>query len=75
MRIRLVNTGSFQGILLPKSVVQKAGLTEELDLDVRGDSIIIRSHRRPRESWAEAASACHRAVEDQLDDMADMPAL
>jgi antitoxin MazE len=68
VRISLVNIGNSQGIRLPKAVIQQAGLTEELDLEVSGDSIIIRPRRNLRESWAEEAAACREAGEDQLDD-------
>ena len=68
MRISLVNIGNSQGIRLPKAVIEQAGLTEELDLEVNGDSIIIRPRRHPREAWAEAAAACHEAGADRLDD-------
>jgi len=68
MRIRLVNIGNSQGIRLPKAVIQQVGLTNELDLEVSGDSIIIRPWRNLRESWAEEAAACHEAGEDQLGD-------
>ena len=68
MQTRLVAIGNSQGIRLPKAVIEQAGLTEELELEVSGDSIIIRSQRQPRETWAKAAAACHHAEEDQLDD-------
>jgi virulence-associated protein VagC len=71
MRIRLVNTGSFQGIRVPKSVILRAGLSDELDLEVRGNALIIRPHPRPRGAWAEAAAACNQAGEDCLDDWAE----
>jgi antitoxin MazE len=63
-----VKIGNSQGIRLPKAVIDLAGLTQELDLEVAGNAIIIRSNRRPREGWAEAAEACHKAGEDRLDD-------
>lgn len=68
MRISLVNIGNSQGIRLPKAVIQQAGLTDELELEVSGDSIIIRPRRNRRDAWAEAAEACHRAGGDQFDD-------
>ena len=68
MRISLVNIGNSQGIRLPKAVIQQAGLTDELDLEVSGDSIIIRPRRDLRDTWADAAAACNQAGEDQLDD-------
>jgi len=68
MHVRLINIGNSQGIRLPKTVIEQANLSEELDLEVRDDSIVIRSSRQTREAWAESALACHKAGEDRLDD-------
>ncbi len=68
MHARLINIGNSQGIRLPKTVIEQAQLTEELDLEVLDDSIVIRSRRQTREAWAESASACHKAGDDRLDD-------
>ncbi len=68
MRTRLVRIGNSQGICLPKAVIEQAGLSDELDLQVSDDCVIIRARQRPRRAWSEAAAACHRAGEDRLDD-------
>ncbi|NOY40892.1 MAG: AbrB/MazE/SpoVT family DNA-binding domain-containing protein [Planctomycetes bacterium] len=68
MRTRLVDIGNSQGICLPKAIIEQAKLTEQLDLEVSGESIIIRSHRKSREAWAEAAADCDKSSEDRLDD-------
>lgn len=68
MHVRLVNIGNSQGIRLPKAVIEQAGLTDQLELEVSDDAIVIRSRRHPRDAWEEEAAACHRAGEDQLDD-------
>jgi antitoxin MazE len=68
MRISLVNIGNSRGIRLPKTIVEQAQLTDELDLEVAEGAIIIRSARQAREAWEEAAVACHRSGEDRLDD-------
>ncbi len=68
MHANLINIGNSQGVRLPKAVIEQAGLTGALEIEVAGDAVIIRSAKRPRDNWAEAASACHQAGEDQLDD-------
>ena len=68
MQIQLVKIGNSQGIRLPKAVIEQANLSNELDLQVSEDSIIIRSASRLRSDWATAAAACHEAGDDQLDD-------
>ena len=68
MRIDLVRIGNSQGIRLPKAIIEQAQLTDELDLEVSEGAIIIRSAKRPRAAWDEAALSCHAAGEDRLDD-------
>ncbi len=68
MRTRLLRIGNSQGICLPRSIIEQAGLKGELDLEVRRDCVIIRAGQRVRDGWAEEPAACHRGGEDRLDD-------
>ncbi len=68
MNTNLIRIGNSQGIRLPKAVIEQAGLTGDLDLEVTAGAVIIRSAKQPRQGWAEAAADCHAAGEDRLDD-------
>jgi len=68
MQASLINIGNSKGVRLPKAVIEQAGLSGKLDIEVSGDAVIIRSRKRPRESWDLAAAACHQAGEDRLGD-------
>ncbi len=68
MQANLINIGNSKGVRLPKAVIEQAGLTDKLDIEVSGGAVIIRSGNRPREGWESAASACHTSGEDRLDD-------
>ncbi len=68
MQANLIKIGNSQGVRLPKAVVEQAGLSDKLDIEVSGKSVIIRSIKQPRENWDLAAEACHRLGEDRLDD-------
>ncbi len=68
MQIDLVKIGNSQGIRLPKAVIEQAGLTAELELEVSEGSITIRAARRPRQDWEQAAIACAESGGDRLDD-------
>ena len=67
MRIKLVPIGNSQGIRLPKSVVEQAKLTTELELEV-GDGKLTLRNVQSRHNWEADAMACHEANEDRLDD-------
>lgn len=68
MHIDLVRIGNSQGIRLPKAIIEQAGLDDVLELEVSQGAITIRSAHRPRDSWEEAAIACHASGQDRLDD-------
>ncbi|MGH9369112.1 MAG: AbrB/MazE/SpoVT family DNA-binding domain-containing protein [Thermoanaerobaculia bacterium] len=53
LKTKLVRIGNSRGIRLPKVVVEQAGLSGELELEVRRGQLVIRSRRRPREGWEE----------------------
>ena len=68
MQANLIRIGNSKGVRLPKALIQQAGLSDKLDVEVSGGTVIIRSARRARENWGSAAAACRRAGGDQLDD-------
>jgi antitoxin MazE len=68
MHASLVKIGNSRGVRLAKAVIEAAGLTDELDLEVREGAVILRNVEATRHAWAEAAAACHAAGEDALAD-------
>jgi len=57
MRARLVKIGNSRGLRLAKPLLEQAGLSEEVDIQVAPGLITIRPVARPRAGWAEAAAA------------------
>jgi antitoxin MazE len=55
IKARLVRVGNSRGLRLPKSLIEQAGLRDEVALHVRGNTVVVSASRRPREGWAEAA--------------------
>ena len=68
MHVSLIKIGNSQGIRLPKTIVEQLSLSEELDLQVIDDAVVIRNAAIPRASWAQAAVRCHSAGDDQFED-------
>lgn len=66
MKARLVRIGNSRGVRLPKPLIDQAGLTDDVELQLRGNTIVIVAQKRPRSGWAEAARALHAAGGDQL---------
>ena len=57
MKVQLVRIGNSRGVRLPKAVIEQAGLTEQVDLEVRGSTVVIAATRSVRAGWANAARA------------------
>ena len=66
MKARLVQIGNSRGIRLPKAVLAEANLEDEVELKAEPGCIVIRSARRPRAGWAEAAQQMRKRGEDRL---------
>jgi antitoxin MazE len=47
--------GNSQGVLIPKPFLQQVGLTDEAEMLVEGEALVIRRPRKhPRSGWDEA---------------------
>ena len=68
MLVNLVRIGNSKGVRLPKAVIEQAGLTDEIDLEVRDGKVILSPAKQSRTEWDVAAQACHEADEDALSD-------
>ena len=66
MKAKIVRIGNSRGIRLPKLLIQQAGLTDEVELEVRDGEIVISSCAQPRSGWVESAQALSAQGEDKL---------
>lgn len=68
MRTRLIRIGDARGVRLPQSVIEKAQLDDELEVEVVGGAVVIRGTHGPRDGWSEAAGTCAAAEDDRFED-------
>jgi len=66
MKTRLVRIGNSRGVRLPKPLIEQAGLTDEVDLELRGNTIVIVARPTTRRGWAEAAGKLRVEGGDRL---------
>ena len=66
MKTRIVKIGNSQGVRIPKLLLERSNLAEEVELEAEDDRIIIRSTRQPREDWASAFRAMAERGDDEL---------
>jgi antitoxin MazE len=70
VRSKVIKIGNSRGIRIPRSMIEQAGLTGEVEMVIVGDKLIIHAARRPREGW-EAHFA--RMAEQKDDTLLDAP--
>jgi antitoxin MazE len=66
MKSRLIRIGNSRGVRLPKPLIEEAGLQEEVEVQIRGNALVITSPSRPRAGWAEAARQMRERGQDRL---------
>jgi len=66
MKTRIVRIGNSQGIRIPKPVLEQVGLPDEVELEVDGNTIVLRPSTRPREGWADDFKSMAEAGDDDL---------
>ncbi len=66
MKTRLVRIGNSRGVRLPKAIIAQAGLTEEVELDVRDGAVVIARAPSARSGWADEARQMRQRGEDLL---------
>lgn len=68
-RGQIIRIGNGNGIKIPKSLLEKASLPDQVELIVSPGRLVIKGKGRPRRGWAEAAKLMHARSEDAvLDD-------
>jgi len=68
MKTKLVRIGNSQGIRIPKPVIEEIGLSEEIEMILKDNQIILRSAEQTRKGWD---SAFERMAEEQDDQLID----
>jgi antitoxin MazE len=68
MRARIVKIGNSQGIRLPKPIIEQAGISEEVDISVEDEKIVVRPISKPRAGWDEAFRKMAEKGDDLLID-------
>jgi antitoxin MazE len=67
MRLILQRIGNSQGVILPKRLLAQLRLSSnELEMTLEDEAIVLRKPGRVREGWAEASKLLHEAGEDEL---------
>lgn len=66
VKTRIIRIGNSQGIRIPKPILEQLGFTDEVELEVLPDQLIVRSPHKPRAHWEEYFKAMVEAGDDWL---------
>jgi antitoxin MazE len=66
VRTRIVKIGNSQGVRIPKLLLEQSGLNRDVEVEVEGDRLIIRSAPRQRVGWDAAFATMATHQEDAL---------
>jgi antitoxin MazE len=73
MEVSLINVGNSKGIILSKTIIEKYGFVEKIELVMKQDHLELKPVKPPRQGWDEAFKEMHEKGEDRLldDDVLD----
>lgn len=66
MKATLIAIGNSRGVRIPKPFIEQCGLSEQVEIDVRDNMILIHSPRHPRAGWDNAFARMARLGDDKL---------
>ena len=65
MKAKLIRIGNSQGVRIPKPLIEESGITEEIEMVLRDNEIVLRSADKTRKDW----ELSFRKMADQGDDV------
>jgi antitoxin MazE len=66
VRTRIVKIGNSQGIRIPKLLLEQSGIHQNVEIEVQGDGLTIRTAQDCRAGWDEAFAAMADNQDDGL---------
>ncbi len=73
LKARLVKIGNSHGVRIPKVWLNQLALSDEVEMAVQADHIVIRSAHRPRQGWETRFAAMTAAGDDAPLDITTAP--
>jgi len=66
IRSKVINIGNSRGVRIPKTILEQAGLTDEVEMRVEGNKLVINARRLVRADWKAKFSLMAAKGDDQL---------
>lgn len=66
MKTKLIRIGNSQAVHIPKPIIEEIGLSEEIEMILKDNQIILRSSEETRKDWDHAFEKMAEEQNDQL---------
>jgi len=66
IRTKVVKIGNSRGIRIPRPILEQAGLSDEVELKVEGNRLVIHAVEHPRRDWEDRFAAMAESGDDHL---------
>jgi len=63
---KMINIGNSRGIRIPRTIIEQIGLTENVELVVEGNKLIVQSVSNTRTGWQEQFAKMAKKHDDSL---------
>ncbi len=63
---KVIKIGNSRGVRIPRPLLEQAGLTEDIEMTVEGDRLVIKSINHPRQGWSERFAEMAEHGDDHL---------
>ena len=73
MKVRMARIGNSWVVRIPRTLIDQAGLGEDVGINVQGELAIVGPPRRARQGWAVAFQAMARRGDDALPGAGSLP--
>lgn len=65
VKSHLVRIGNSRGVRIPKVFLEQLGFSDEVEMAVQADQLVIRLAHRPREGWEDQFRVMHERSDDR----------
>jgi antitoxin MazE len=65
MDVSVIKIGNSKGIRLSKTLLEKYGIKDQVELELESDQIIIKPKKEPRKGWEKAFKEMHENKDDE----------
>jgi antitoxin MazE len=72
VRSKIVKIGNSRGVRIPRLLLEQTGLSDEVDLVVQGNTLVIQGVRSSRQGWRAQFAAMAEQGDDRLLDPVEM---